>query len=142
MSKTSTRINRQIANMPSEAWGIRAWFHSPNQYKAMVAAAEKGKPPIQAVSGILVWRFPSVKDSNALKQFIGLVVHEVMEKQGFEKERSGIRLHNDPIFATSSSYVREKNVAAEKPSPLGRWLNALTLQEKQTALEILKKQLA
>jgi hypothetical protein len=74
-----------------------------------------------------------------LKQFAGLCVRAVLEEEGFEVAETGVRVSNDPIFRTGSTYQRVKAQKSASSSLLVRLIGALTEEEARQALQSLRK---
>jgi hypothetical protein len=108
--------------------------------RLLIAAAESGVPPVTAISGKLLQLIP-VKDAKLtpLKQFTGLCVRAVLEEEGFQVAETGVRVSNDPIFRTGSTYHRIKVDAPGSPGLLVRIIQNLTDEEAKEALRLLRK---
>src|SRR4051794_33457896 len=73
--------------------------------KKLIAAADEGVPPVSAISDDLRHRFDAVELKRPLvKQFVGLCVRAVLEEEGYEVYRTGVRIPADPVFTTGSAY--------------------------------------
>jgi hypothetical protein len=107
---------------------------------ALIAAAEQQRPPVSAVSALLLARFGAAEMKRALaRQIVGLGVRAVLDEAGFEVSHAGVRLKDDVLFSTGSSYRRRSNTA-DAPDACGvfdRMAKALTLDDARRALRAL-----
>jgi hypothetical protein len=112
----------------------------PKTRRLLVAAAESGVPPVTAVSGRLLQLIP-VKDAKLmpLKQFTGLCVRAVLEEEGLEVAETGVRVSNDPVFRTGSTYRRIHVDQRRSSGLLVRIIQDLTNDEARHALRLLRK---
>jgi hypothetical protein len=115
-------------------------IQDPEIRRLLVDAAETGAPPVTAISGELLERIPT-KDAKLmpLKQFAGLCVRAVLEEEGFEVAETGVRVSNDPIFRTGSTYQRVKAEKSASSSLLVRLIGILTDDEAKEAIRLLRK---
>ena len=109
--------------------------------KKLVAAAAEGLPPVSAISADLRERFEAAQIKRpVIKQFVGLCVRAVLEEEGYEVYRTGVRLHRDPVFTTGSVYrpVQLEN-RAKTATAVERMLTALTESEALLAARALER---
>ena len=78
----------------------------------LVASAKQSRPPVAAVSGMLLERFGAEVKRLPVRQFIGLAVRAILEDAGFEVAYSGVRINGDPIFASGSVYRKHNEFRA------------------------------
>lgn len=110
--------------------------------KKLIAAVESGVPPVSAISGELRQRFETMKTKSPVgKQFVGLCVRAVLEEEGYEACRTGVRLHRDPVFTTGSVYRRMGEQSAAEPADdaLERMMGSLTEADALRAARALEK---
>ena len=72
--------------------------------RALKGAAERGDPPVAAVSDMLLKRFGEDMELPPVRQFAGLVIRAVLEEEEFRVAESGVRISRDPIFRTGAVY--------------------------------------
>ena len=108
----------------------------------LIASAKQSRPPIAAVSEMLLENFgPEIKRL-PVKQFIGLAVRAILEEAGIEVAYSGVRISDDPVFTSGSVYkVRsnEGNGAPHIDDALERMLKALTPDQATRAFRVLRR---
>jgi hypothetical protein len=134
--RRAARSARAVLHGPE----ILELVQEPKTRRALVAAAESGVPPVTAISGKLV-KFIPTKDAKLLplKQFTGLCVRAVLEEEGFEVADTGVRVSNDQIFRTGSTYRRIQVEQRATSEVLLRIIQ--TLEEATQALRRLHKRL-
>jgi hypothetical protein len=116
MSKAMVRAQRAARRVPHGS-EILEFLSSPKSRKALVAAAAAGEPPVAAISkefAALVG--PKDVKLAQVKQYAGLCIRAILEEEGFEIERTGVWLGDDPAFSTGSSYRK----AASRTGARGR----------------------
>lgn len=106
--------------------------------RLLVKAAESGAVPVTAISGKLLEQI-GARDAKLLpiRQFVGLCVRAVLEEEGFALAESGVRVSNDPVFRTGSTYRRSENGTNHHTDLLDRIIERLTDQEASRALDLL-----
>src|SRR4051794_37243142 len=73
----------------------------------LVKRAERGSPPVTAISKKLVALLgPQLAKKLPVRQFAGVCVRGVLEEEGFEIADTGIRVTGDPMFRTGAVYRR------------------------------------
>ena len=112
MRKSMTRARRSAAAV-RRGPEILELLLSDEARKALKGAAERGKPPVTAVSDMLFNRFGKDMVFPPVRQFVGLVVRAILEEEGFRVAESGVRISRDPIFRTGAVY---EAIADEKKS--------------------------
>jgi len=134
--RRAVRSARAVLHGPQ----ILEFVKEPKTRRLLVAAAESGVPPVTAVSGRLLQLIPE-KDAKLmpLKQFTGLCVRAVLEEEGFEVAETGVRVSNDPVFRTGSTYRRIQVDHRRSSGLLVRIIQDLTDEEARQALRLLRK---
>ena len=134
--RRATRSARALRHGPE----VLELIQEPKTRRLLVAAAERGEPPVTAISDKLLQLIPA-KNAKLmpLKQFAGLCVRAVLEEEGFEVAETGVRVSNDPIFRTGSTYQRVKAEKSASSSLLVRLIEGLTEEEARQALSLLRK---
>ena len=107
--------------------------------RSLVKAAETGAPPVTAISQQLIDLIGS-NDAKLqpVKQFVGVCVRAVLEREGFEVAEKGVRVSSDPIFRSGSTYER----AAKPHAPttlLERFAASLTDGEARELVKLLRR---
>ena len=140
MTKSMLRAQRAARRVPHGS-EILEFLSSPKSRKALVAAAVEGEPPVAAISkefAALVG--PKDLKLAQVKQYAGLCIRAILEEEGFEIERTGVWLGNDPVFSTGSVY---KKIAAEgggrRNDLLERFVKALSSEEIDILRELVSK---
>ena len=105
--------------------------------RKLIAAAESGVPPVTAISTQLN-ELIGPKDAKLppVKQFAGLCISAVLEEEGFAVASKGVRLSNDPIFRTGSTYERLIPVASTGPTLLARFVQTLNEEEIEELIRL------
>src|SRR5262249_2782529 len=100
--------------------------------------AESGAPPITAISGPLM-ELVGANDVKLqpVKQFAGICVRAVLEEEGFQLAAKGVRVSNDPVFRTGSTYERIPKTT--KTTFLARVVQCMTDEEANEVLELLRR---
>jgi hypothetical protein len=98
----------------------------------LLQAAEAGLVPLAAVSPMLVERFGAeALRAQSMRPFIGIAVSAILEEEGFALVRTGVRLSQDPLFATGAMFerVRDEGRAPASHALLARFIDSLTNEE-------------
>ena len=134
--RRATRSARALRHGPD----VLELIQEPKTRRLLVAAAERGEPPVTAISDKLLQLVP-VKDAKLmpLRQFAGLCVRAVLEEEGFEVAETGVRVSNDPIFRTGATYRRIHAGEQITSGLLARIIQSLTDEEAREALRLLRK---
>jgi hypothetical protein len=113
-----------------------------NEQTRLVAAAKQSRPPVAAVSGILMKKHGDTVMELPVRQFVGLAVRAILEEAGFEVAYTGVRINGDPVFRTGSVYRprTDDHEAPQQDDALERMLRALTPGQAARALRVLVRQ--
>jgi hypothetical protein len=103
MRKSMTRARRSAVAV-RRGPEILEFLLSDEARKTLRNAAERGEPPVTAVSETLRRRFGTDMRLPPVRQFVGLVIRAVLEEEGFRVAESGVRISRDPIFRTGAVY--------------------------------------
>ena len=137
MSTKAMRRAERSARTVIHGQELLAQITSPRIRKQLVEAVKSGIPPVTAVSGLMIEI--ARKDAKALpvRSFAGLCVRAALDEEGFEVDQTGVRLPNDPVFRTGSTYAAK---GTERPATdiLKRLVQMLTHQEVQQLTKLLK----
>jgi hypothetical protein len=116
---------------------ILEFIQHPKTRRLLVDAAASGAPPVTAISSKLL-ELVGPKDARLapVKQFVGVCIRAVLEEEGFDLAESGVRVSNDPIFRTGSTYQPVQ--AGKSVALLVRIIEALTDEEARQALRLLR----
>jgi len=108
------------------------------------AAAKQGIPPVTAVSHFLVEEFGLEPFASMLaKQYCGLIVRAILEPDGYVAVKAGVRVRNDPVFASGAVYEKRGEGAPTDPGQLlGRILDSLSVEEMRWAAQYLQNKLS
>lgn len=107
------------------------------QRSALIAAAEQQRPPVSAISSLLLEWFGAADLKRPLaRQIVGLGVRALLDEAGFEVSHGGVRIKDDPLFSTGSVYRRRADAAAAPDAAelFDRLAKALTQDEARRAL--------
>lgn len=109
-------------NMPKEyyigpfsdvagAWGNRLWefLNEPENVRLMAGASNQGRPAAEAIADHLFVRFGDSVKKNRVKQFTGLLIRQVMERNGYRHSAYGRKADATHVFSKASLYTREAN---------------------------------
>ena len=107
-------------------------------------AAKQGIPPVTAVSHFLVEEFGlETFESMLAKQYCGLIVRAILEPDGYVAVKAGVRVRNDPVFASGAVYEKRREGAPTDPGQLlGRILDSLSVEEMRWAAQYLQNKLS
>jgi len=140
MSKAMVRVQRAARRVPHGA-EILEFVGGPKARKALVAAAAAGEPPVAAISkefAALVG--PKDAKSTQAKQYVGMCIRAILEEEGFEIERAGVWLGDDPVFATGSVYRKTASgKGSERKDFLERFAKMLSDEEVGILQELLSR---
>jgi hypothetical protein len=105
----------------------------------LIAAAKQSRPPVAAVSALLLESHGAEVKQTPVRQFIGLVVRAILEEAGFEVAYTGVRIKDDPVFRTGSAYRprSDDNDTSEVDDTLDRMMKALTADQARRAFRAL-----
>ncbi|WFS69557.1 hypothetical protein CFBP4996_26560 (plasmid) [Agrobacterium leguminum] len=88
-------------------------------------------PPVSKISHMLKERFPGDEPdlkATTVRQFIGATVRAILSDLGYVVDESGIRIPNDPVFRTGSTY-RKTSEEEEDDDILKRIVDVLNPDE-------------
>jgi len=81
-------------------------LRQPDAIDLLKEAVRNEMPPVSAVSSLLLNEFgPGVKEY-PVRKVLGLCVRAVLNDEGYQVAQSGVRLHDDPVFSTGSTYEK------------------------------------
>ena len=108
---------------------------------SLIAAAKKSRPPVAAVSEVLLKTRGDEVRQTPVRQFIGLAVRAILEEAGYEVAYTGVRINGDPVFRTGSVYRlrTDDNDAAKVDDALDRMMKSLTPDQAQHAFRALRR---
>jgi hypothetical protein len=136
----SKAMRRAVRSARAVLHGARIleFVRGPQIRQKLIAAAESGAPPITAISSRLM-DLVGAKDVKLLpvKQFAGICVRAVLEEEGFQVAAKGVRVSNDPVFRTGSTY--ERPMTTKKTTFLARLVQCMTDNEATEVLELLRR---
>jgi hypothetical protein len=137
ISKAMRRAMRS-AHAVRHGTRILEFIQRPETRQKLIAAATAGNPPVTAVSHQIL-RFAG-RDAKVplVKQFVGLCIRAVLEQEGFQVAAKGVRVSNDPVFRTGSTYDRDP-VPTKARSFLARMVQSLTDEEADELLTLLQR---
>jgi hypothetical protein len=116
---------------------ILEFVQRPETRQKLIAAATNGVPPVTAISSQLLKLVGSDAKLSPVKQFVGLCVRAVLEQDGFHVAAKGVRVSNDSLFRTGSTY--ERNAAGTTSRTfLARMVEALTDTEAEELFVLLQ----
>jgi hypothetical protein len=129
----ATRMATAVPNGPAILETLKA------ERQTLIAAAEQSRPPVAAVSEILVNTHGEVVRKKLVRQFIGLSAGAILNEAGYRVAYTGVRIKGDSIFLTGSVYQRRvDDVDAPKAQDvLERLMKALTPDEATRAFRAL-----
>ena len=76
----------------------------------METAVRLDRAPVEALSAQLIFEFGTSIDLQIVKQMIGRMVRQIMEKLGYEIERKSLRITRPCLFSSGASYRRKGQV--------------------------------
>jgi len=117
---------------------ILEFIQRPEIRQKLIAAAEAGVPPVTAVSSQILKLVGQVAKLPPVKQFVGLCIRAVLEQEGFHVAAKGVRVSQDPIFRTGSTYDRGPDTT-KGSTFLARMVQSLTEQEADELLALLRR---
>lgn len=107
---------------------------------ALEEGAEEGVPPVSKISRMLKERFPDNEpDLKAMpvRQFIGSAVRAILSERGYALDEGGVRIPNDPIFSTGSTY-RKIEEEDDEEDFLERFVEILSPSEMRRLQVLIK----
>jgi len=139
MSKAMIRAQRAARRVPHGP-EILEFLSSAKSRKALVAAAAEGEPPVAAISkefAALVG--PKDVKLAQVKQYAGLCIRAILEEEGFEIERTGVWLGDDPVFSTGAAYRKAPSAGARGRDFLERFVRMLNEEEVGILQDLLSR---
>jgi hypothetical protein len=90
-------------------WGDILWLflNEPGNVRKMTEASDLGKPAASAISQQLYDTFGDPIRADRVKQFIGYLIRQVMECEGYAHHAYGCKTPQDPVFSSASVYRAE-----------------------------------
>ncbi len=76
----------------------------------METAVRLDRAPVEALSAQLIFEFGTSIDLQIVKQMIGRMVRQIMEKLGYEIERKSLRITRPCLFSSGASYRRKGQI--------------------------------
>lgn len=140
MSKAMVRAQRAARRVP-HGTEILEFLGSAKSRKALIAAAIEGEPPVAAISRDFATLVGS-KDVKLtqVKQYAGLCIRAILEEEGFEIDRTGVWLGDDPVFSTGSVYRKVVlSAGGRRGDLLERFVRVLTEEEAGIVEELLSR---
>ncbi|NKK58827.1 hypothetical protein GFM44_23300 [Rhizobium leguminosarum bv. viciae] len=141
MRETNALIRKARRGAKSIVGGepLLAALTSSRYIQLMEQGVAKSLPPVSMISDLLVEQFEGKVDleSNPVKQFIGSAVRAILSDLGYEVDETGVRIKNDPIFRSGSTYVKIDS-EEEDDDILSRFVAMLNVDELQR-LQVLVK---
>ena len=108
----------------------------------LIEAAERGIPPVAAVSEHLKKKFPEDVEAATVRQFIGSAVKAVLTKNGFEVAQTGIRLPRGSVFRTGAVYRKKTDITDKRKEAvrdaLANMVKGMSLAEKRLLLDVVQ----
>ena len=89
--------------------GLWRFLNEPGVVTQMENASNDRRPAVEGISVELVLRFGHDVGQDRVKQFIGYLVRQVMERNGYAHESYGHTVRENPVFTKGSRYVRQNN---------------------------------
>jgi hypothetical protein len=108
----------------------------------LITSVKKQRPPVSAVSQLLLDEFGQEIKRLPVKQFVGLAVRAILEEAGYEIAYSGVRIGDDPVFASGSIYRIRSDASDDAPQiddALERMLKGLTPDQASRASRFLRR---
>lgn len=138
----SKAMRRAVRSARAVLHGVRIleFIRDPRTRQKLVTAAETGAPPTTAISSRLA-ELVGAKDVKLqpVKQFAGVCVRAVLEEEGFQVAAKGVRVSNDPVFRTGSTYERIPVGTTKEVTFLTRLVQCMTDEEARELLELLRR---
>ena len=90
------------------AWANRLWafLNEPRIVRQMVDSSESGRPAAEAIALHLFERFGDDVTRDRVKQFVGFLIRQVMERNGYVHTEYGKPTPANPVFTVASVYSR------------------------------------
>jgi hypothetical protein len=87
-------------------WGRQLWtfLNEANIIQSMIEASDNKRPAAEAIAHALVERFGNDIKQDRVKQFIGYLIRQVMEQNGYSHTAYGQKTKENPVFVKASRY--------------------------------------
>ncbi len=87
-------------------WGQQLWafLNEPNVINSMIEASANKRPAAEAIASELHQRFGDNIRQDRVKQFIGFLIRQVMERNGYKHTSYGQQTQDNPVFVKASLY--------------------------------------
>jgi hypothetical protein len=138
--RAMTRV-RRMARTFHKGLEILNFMASREGRRLLIGAADRGVPPVTAVSAPLIERFGKKTMNPApVRRFIGLITRAVLSKEGYVPIQAGVRIRQDHLFTAGAVYAKR---FAPRPDDvlLTRVLAALSPDEMRFELSYLRQRL-
>lgn len=91
-----------------EQWGDPLWdfLTSTESIQQMTEASDNKRPAAEAIAHRLLAEFGEDIRIRRVKQFIGLLIRQVMEQHNYIWVRDGVKTPDNPVFTEASLYQR------------------------------------
>lgn len=135
--RKATRASKSIV----EGDKLLSALTSPRYINAMKEGVLEEVPPVSKISHMLKEQFPEKPDlrSTPVRQFIGMAVRAILSDQGYELEESGVRIPDDPVFRSGSTYrPRATSEVEEDDDILARFVAMLNPDELRRLHDLVK----
>jgi len=105
----------------------------------LIAAAKHSRPPVAAVSEVLLKKHGDEVKQTPVPQFVGVAVRAILEEAGYEIAYTGVRINGDPVFRTGSVYRlrTDEDDGLEVDDALDRMMKSLTTDQARRAFRAL-----
>jgi len=92
-------------------WGEQVWafLNEPSNIVSMTNASDNGIPAPESIASTLFDRFGEGIRQDRVKQFIGFLIRQVMERNGYQHTSYGHPTQDNPVFVKASVYSRREN---------------------------------
>ncbi|WP_454265435.1 hypothetical protein [Sinorhizobium fredii] len=144
MKKTSTLMRKARRASQSIVGGDKLMdaLTSKAYVSAMVEGIREEVPPVSKISHMLHEQFPgNAPDLKAtpVRQFIGMAVKAILMDEGYELDETGVRIANDPVFRTGSTYrLAAASEVEEDDDILARFVAMLNPDELRRLQDLVK----
>ena len=90
----------------ASVWGKRLWdfLNEPTIVHLMTNASDNNRPAAEAIASELFERFGDDIKQDRVKQFIGFLIRQVMEQNGYSHTAYGKQTKENPVFVKASTY--------------------------------------
>lgn len=90
----------------ASTWGQQLWvfLNEPITIHSMTDASDNKRPAAEAIASELYQRFGENITQDRVKQFIGFLIRQVMERNGYKHISYGRQTRDNPVFKQASVY--------------------------------------